>query len=81
MDAKWTRTKKEHPLVLARGVNKMEFEFWDTRQNEWVDEWTQTNQLPKMMKFTLGFVVQAESIVTPRPDAARRFRASWRCPR
>jgi type II secretion system protein J len=50
--------EKEHPLVLVRGVNKMEFAFWDTRQNQWVDEWIQTNQLPKMMKVTLGFVLR-----------------------
>ena len=58
MDAEKDEDEKEHPLVLARGVNKMEFEFWDTRQNQWVDEWVQTNQLPKMLKVTLGFVVK-----------------------
>ncbi len=58
MDAEKDEDEKENPLVLARGVNKMEFEFWDTRKNEWVDEWTQTNQIPKMMKITLGFVVK-----------------------
>jgi type II secretion system protein J len=58
MDPDQDEDEKEHPLVLARGVNKMEFEFWDSRQNLWVDEWTQTNQLPKMMKVTLGFVVK-----------------------
>ena len=58
MDAEKDQDEKEHPLVLARGVNKMEFEFWDTRKNEWVDEWTQTNQIPKMIKITLGFVVK-----------------------
>ncbi len=57
MDADQDVDEQEHPLVLARGVNKMAFEFWDTRQNKWLDEWTQTNQLPKMMKVTLGFVV------------------------
>jgi len=58
MDAEKDEDEKEHPLVLARGVNKMEFEFWDTRKNEWVDEWIQTNQIPKMMKITLGFVMK-----------------------
>lgn len=58
MDPKDDQDEQEHPLVLARGVNKMEFEFWDTRQNQWVDAWIQTNQLPKMMKVTLGFVVK-----------------------
>ena len=30
-------------------------EFWDKRAQEWVDEWTQTNQLPQMLKVTLEF--------------------------
>ena len=58
MDPNKDEDEKEHPLVLARGVNKMAFEFWDTRQDQWVDVWGQTNQLPKLMKVTLGFVVK-----------------------
>jgi type II secretion system protein J len=50
------RDEEENPYVLANGVDKMEFEFWDQRKNDWVDEWTQTNQLPKMLKLTLEFV-------------------------
>ena len=48
-------TERDHPLVLAKGVSKMEFEFWDDRKKDWVDDWTATNQLPKMLKLTLGF--------------------------
>ena len=58
MDPEKDEDEKAHPLVLARGVNKMAFEFWDSRQNQWVEEWIQTNQIPKMMKVTLGFVVK-----------------------
>ena len=47
--------EKEHPLVLAKGVNKLLFEFWDVRLNDWVDEWKQTNQLPKLVKVTVQF--------------------------
>ncbi len=47
--------EKEHPLVLAKGVNKLLFEFWDVRLNDWVDEWKQTNQLPKLVKVTVEF--------------------------
>jgi general secretion pathway protein J len=50
------RDEEENPYVLANSVDKMEFEFWDQRKNDWVDEWTQTNQLPKMLKLTLEFV-------------------------
>jgi type II secretion system protein J len=47
--------EKEHPLVLAKGVKKLLFEFWDIRLNDWVDEWKQTNQLPKLVKVTVQF--------------------------
>lgn len=47
--------EKEHPLVLAKGVDKLLLEFWDTRLNDWVDEWKQTNQLPKLVKVTVQF--------------------------
>jgi type II secretion system protein J len=51
--------EKVPPFVLVRGVNKLEFEFWDVRQG-WMPEWnqTKTNELPKMMKVTLGFVLK-----------------------
>ncbi len=45
--------EKEHPLVLAKNVKALEMQFWDTRRNEWVDEWNQTNQLPKLVMVTL----------------------------
>lgn len=47
--------EKNHPLVLARNVKELLFEFWDPRLNDWTDTWAgaQTNQLPKMVKLTL----------------------------
>jgi general secretion pathway protein J len=47
--------ERNQPLVLAKGVSKMAFEFWDDRKKDWVSEWTATNQLPKMLKLTLSF--------------------------
>jgi type II secretion system protein J len=47
--------QQDSPLVLAKGVSKMAFEFWDDRKKDWVTEWTATNQLPKMLKLTLAF--------------------------
>lgn len=49
------RDEEENPYVLATGVDKMEFQFWDQRKNDWVDEWKMTNQLPKMLRLTLEF--------------------------
>ena len=45
--------EKEHPLVLAKHVKELLFEFWDTRLNDWTDTWGQTNQLPKLVRVTL----------------------------
>ena len=45
--------EKEHPLVLAKNVTRFGMQFWDVRNKEWVDEWTLTNQLPPLLRFTL----------------------------
>lgn len=47
--------EKDFPFVVAKGVNKLEFEFWDVRKRDWVGEWTRTNELPRMIKFKLEF--------------------------
>jgi type II secretory pathway pseudopilin PulG len=43
------------PLVLASDVSLFVLEFWDNRANEWIEEWLYTNQLPKLIRVTLGF--------------------------
>ena len=45
--------EKEHPLVLAKNVQDFQLQFWDMRLNDWIDEWTQTNQIPKLVMVTL----------------------------
>jgi prepilin-type N-terminal cleavage/methylation domain-containing protein len=45
--------EKEHPLVLAKNVREFSLQFWDMRLKDWVDEWKQTNQLPRLVLFTL----------------------------
>lgn len=45
--------EKEHPLVLAKNVQDFQLQFWDLRLNDWTDEWTQTNQIPKLVMVTL----------------------------
>ena len=48
--------EEENPLVLARNVSLFKLQFFDAtpRVNDWVDEWTQTNQLPKLVRISLG---------------------------
>lgn len=47
------RDEAEHPLVLARNVKELNFEFWDPRKGEWIDEWRNTNQIPQLVKIRL----------------------------
>ena len=47
------KDEEEYPLVLARHVRELRWEFWDMRRHDWIEEWAQTNQLPKMVKITL----------------------------
>lgn len=47
--------EKKYPLVLGYNVKEFKTEFWDTRLNDWIDEWKQTNQLPVMVRVTLKF--------------------------
>jgi prepilin-type N-terminal cleavage/methylation domain-containing protein len=45
--------EQNYPVVLANNVKKFEMEFWDKQKGDWLDEWTQTNQIPQMVKFSL----------------------------
>jgi type II secretion system protein J len=45
--------EKVHPVILARNVRKFSMQFWDIRKNDWVDEWTRTNEIPKLLQFSL----------------------------
>jgi type II secretion system protein J len=49
----WDGDEKDHPLVLAKGVQEFLVECWDAQKGDWTDEWKQTNQIPKLVKFTL----------------------------
>ena len=45
--------EKNHPLVLARNVEDMKVGFWDPRQQDWIDTWTDTNQMPALVRVSL----------------------------
>lgn len=47
------KDEKNYPLVLAKNVKEFKTEFWDTRLQDWIDEWKQTNQIPALVKVTL----------------------------
>ena len=47
------KDEKNYPLVLADHVREFKTEFWDTRLQDWIDEWKQTNQIPVLVKVTV----------------------------
>lgn len=49
-----TEQVEPYSLVLARDVNRFQLEFWDLQKAEWLDEWSDTNQMPRMVKISLG---------------------------
>ena len=52
----------EHPIILSKNVKEFSMEFWDSRLNDWVDEWKQTNQLPRLLMFTLRLADTAKPL-------------------
>lgn len=47
--------EQSYPVVLADDVREFQMQFWDKKKTDWQDEWTETNQLPTMVKFTVQF--------------------------
>lgn len=43
------------PLVLARNVSDFLIECWDTNTDEWDPGWDATNEIPPLVRVTLGF--------------------------
>lgn len=54
--------ESEHPIILSKNVKEFSMEFWDSRLNDWVDEWKQTNQLPRLLMFTLRLADTAKPL-------------------
>jgi prepilin-type N-terminal cleavage/methylation domain-containing protein len=78
--------EKDNPLVLANNVRELSFQFWDTRMNDWVEEWTQTNQMPKLVMFSLKLVdtpgaSKAEELTRIVSLPAVAVQPMWQVPR
>jgi prepilin-type N-terminal cleavage/methylation domain-containing protein len=63
--------EEENPLVLARNVRVFALEFWGPRSKDWEPEWLYTNQLPKLIRFTLGFGQPNQKILNPEDVVTR----------
>lgn len=57
--------QEPYPLVLAKNVGQFTLEFLDVESGEWLPEWIYTNQMPAMMRFSLGFVSPESGKVDP----------------
>ena len=76
-----SQDEQDFPIVLVNDVSKFEMEFWDKQKGEWDDEWTQTNQIPQMVKFTLQIGDSSQDEVTrvvAIPSVA--VQAGWQMP-
>jgi prepilin-type N-terminal cleavage/methylation domain-containing protein len=54
------------PIVLARDVSVFQLEFWDSRKGEYAPEWLFTNQLPRIVRFTVGFGAEGKYSKHPK---------------
>ncbi|MEN9572994.1 MAG: hypothetical protein RL514_849 [Verrucomicrobiota bacterium] len=65
--------EESYTLTLSRNLAIFGLEFWSTNLNDWDVEWLQTNQVPKMVRVTLGFgarqgappAVVVSSVISP----------------
>lgn len=46
--------QKPFAVVLTRNVTTFAVEYWSTNKNDWDSEWLSTNQLPKLVRISLG---------------------------
>lgn len=63
--------EEENPLVLGRNVRVFTLEFWGPRSRDWEPEWLYTNQLPSLIRFTLGFGQPNQKILKPEEVVTR----------
>src|SRR2546423_303169 len=63
--------EEENPLVLARNVQVFMLEFWGPRSKDWESEWIYTNQLPKLIRFTLGLGQPNQKVLKPEDVITR----------
>ena len=54
---------QEQPIsvVLARGISLFTVDYWGARSNRWTTDWLLTNQLPKMVRVSIGYANNTRS--------------------
>ncbi len=61
----WDEDEKSHPMVLARFVKEFKMEFSDPRDGRWLEEWVETNALPKLVRITLEIADNEKTLHKP----------------
>jgi type II secretion system protein J len=57
--------EEQNPLVLARDVRLFEVAFWGANSSEWELEWPWTNQLPRLVRFSIGIGGASQTPLDP----------------
>ncbi|HWF19191.1 MAG TPA: hypothetical protein VG754_07985 [Verrucomicrobiae bacterium] len=66
-----TKDATPYPIVLARDVSVFNVEFWSDKEKDWVTEFLETNQIPKMMRVALGVGYSAHDFNRPQQLVTR----------
>lgn len=53
--------EKKFPIVLAKNVKTLLMECWDEQEQDWVDEWKNTNSIPAFIRLGL--------VLAPKPGS------------
>ncbi len=49
------QTEEPYPITLVTNVSHFTLEFWDDQIQDWAYEWLETNSVPQMVRFSVGF--------------------------
>jgi type II secretion system protein J len=49
------QTEEAYPITLMTNVSHFTLEFWDDQNQDWAYEWLETNSVPQMIRFSVGF--------------------------
>ena len=47
-------TEEAYPITLVSNVSHFTLEFWDDQSQDWAYEWTDTNSVPQLIRFSVG---------------------------
>jgi len=59
--------------MISKDINSLHFQYYDG--SEWLDEWTSTDKLPKMISITIGMPDESS------PDGYKEFVSTLRLPK